>query len=232
MTVKNYNEYKELCDHILAVISDLGFIAGVISLENFCIVIDSTLFPFTAKLLRKQINKVFNLPVRFLFLTHYHGDHYWGAASFDDVIAIGSELLIQNIIDEREIQPARFKEWKNEDPEKTHMIDEIDNSFLPNITFTTEIEIRDGEYTVELYHCGRHTSCSSYAYFPHEKVLFAGDLIFAKEWPWVGDPTANPDKWIEALQEIIKRDISKVVPGHGPIVGKEELEIHLNFLKN
>jgi glyoxylase-like metal-dependent hydrolase (beta-lactamase superfamily II) len=96
----------------------MGFIAGAISLDNFIVVIDSTLFPFTARLLRKHINEVFKLPVRFLFLTHYHGDHFWGVAAFNDVIITGSKPLIRNIIDERKIQPARFKEWKKEDPKK------------------------------------------------------------------------------------------------------------------
>jgi glyoxylase-like metal-dependent hydrolase (beta-lactamase superfamily II) len=224
-------EYIKLTKRTLAVTSKMGFIAGAISLDNFIVVIDSTLFPFTARLLRKHINEVFKLPVRFLFLTHYHGDHFWGVAAFNDVIITGSKPLIRNIIDEREIQPARFKEWKKEDPKKAQLINEIDTSLLPNITFTNGIEIRDEELFVELYHCGGHTSCSSYAYFPHDKVLFAGDLIFAKEWPWAGDPTCNPGKWINALDEILKLDIDKVIPGHGPITCKEEVEVQLNFLK-
>ncbi|MFX0185457.1 MAG: MBL fold metallo-hydrolase, partial [Candidatus Hodarchaeota archaeon] len=231
MKDKSDIEYKQLTKRTLAVTSEMGFIAGAISLDNFIVVIDSTLFPFTARLLRKQIKEVFKVPMRFLFLTHYHGDHFWGVAAFNDIIIIGSKPLIRNIIDERKIQPARFEEWKKEDPGNAHLINEIDTSFLPNITFTNGIEIRDGELSVELYHCGGHTSCSSYAYFPHDKILFAGDLIFAKEWPWAGDPTCNPVKWINALNDILKLDISKVIPGHGPITCKEEIEVQLNFLK-
>ncbi len=224
-------KFLTITNHSFAATSELGFIAGVISLDSFIIAIDSTLFPFTGRLLRKQIEDVFKLPVRYLFLTHYHGDHFWGVSSFNDTIIVGSEPIVQNIIAEREIQPARFESWKKEDPEKAHLIDEIDTSFLPDITFTNKVKIRDGEQCVELHHCGGHTSCSSYAYFPFEKVLFSGDLIFAKEWPWAGDPTSNPDEWINALQEIIKLDIDFVIPGHGPMVGKEEVAVQLNFLK-
>ena len=222
--------YQKIIERTLAATSE-DFIAGAISLENFIIVIDSTLFPFTGRILRSQIEKVFKQPVRFLFLTHYHGDHLWGVASFNDVNILGSEPLIENAIAERKIQPARFEEWKKNDPEKSHLIEEIDTSFFPHITFTNGIEIRDGDLIVELNHCGGHTSCSSYAYFPLEKVLFAGDLIFAKQWPWAGDPSCNPDNWIEALQEIRKLDIEKIIPGHGPIVCKEEVEVYMNFLK-
>ncbi len=224
-------QFLTITNHSLAATSELGFIAGAISLDNLIIAIDSTLFPFTSRLFRKEIEQVFKLPVRFLLLTHYHGDHFWGVSSFNDTIIIGSEPIIKNIIAEREIQPARFETWKKEEPTKAHFIDEIDTSFLPDITYTDKLKIRDGGLDIELYHCGGHTSCSSYIYFPFEKVLFAGDLIFAKEWPWAGDPTSNPDEWISALQEIMKLDIDFVIPGHGPMVGKEEVEVQLNFLK-
>ena len=224
-------EFSTITDHCLAATSELGFTAGAISLDSFIVAIDSTLFPFTARLFRKKIENVFNLPVKYLFLTHYHGDHFWGVASFNDIIIVGSEPLVKNIIAEREIQPARFESWKKEEPKKAHLIDEIDTNYLPNLTFTNSMVIRDGELVIDLHYCGGHTSCSSFAYFPFEKVLFAGDLIFAKEWPWAGDPTSNPDKWINALQEISKLDIDFVVPGHGPIVSKEEVGVQLNFLK-
>ncbi|MHA2328989.1 MAG: MBL fold metallo-hydrolase [Candidatus Hodarchaeales archaeon] len=165
------------------------------------------------------------------FLTHYYGDHFWGIASFKDTVIIGSEPLIQNAVSERKIQPKRFEEWKKEDPEKAMLIEEIDTSFLPHLTFTNEIKIQEGDLSICLNHSGGHTSCFSYAYFPQEKTIFAGDLIFAKEWPWAGDPTSNPDEWINTLFEILKLDIDKVILGHGPISSKKEIEVHFNFLK-
>jgi glyoxylase-like metal-dependent hydrolase (beta-lactamase superfamily II) len=224
-------EYYRLTDNILVATSEMGFIAGVIALENFAVGIDSTLFPYTGGLLRKRSKSLFKLPMRMLFLTHYHGDHFWGIASFNDTVIIGSEALTQNIIDERKIQPTRFEEWKKEDPEKAQLIEEIDTSFLPHITFRGDIKIQEGDLSIDLYHSGGHTSCSSYAYFPYDKTLFAGDLIFAKEWPWAGDPTSNPEKWINALSDILKLNIDKVIPGHGPITGKEEIEVYFNFLQ-
>jgi len=94
--------YKKITDRTLVATSE-DFIAGAISLDNFSLVIDSTLFPSTGRLLRNQVEKVFKLPIRFLFITHYHGDHLWGVPAFNDVIFLGSELLIENIIAEREI---------------------------------------------------------------------------------------------------------------------------------
>ena len=224
-------DYHEITEKILVGTSE-DFIIGAISLDNFIIVIDSTIFPQTGRIFRNYVEKRFKIPVKFLFITHYHGDHLWGIDAFIDINIIGSELLIKNSREERLIQPARFKEWKRKDPEKAYLIDEINTFFHPQITFTSGVKVHDGDLFVELKHCGGHTSCSSYAYFPHEKVLFVGDLIFAEQWPWAGDPTCNPDHWINALEEIMKLDIETAIPGHGPIVMKEEIEIYLNFLRD
>ena len=223
--------YHEITERTLAVTSE-DFIAGAISLDNFIIVVDSTLFPHTGTIFRNQIEKRFKIPVEFLFVTHYHGDHLWGIGAYSDVSIVGSVPLIENSEKERPIQSTRFKEWKKKEPEKANLIEEINTIFYPQITFTNEINIHDGDLFVELKHCGGHTSCSSYAYFPQDKVLFAGDLIFARQWPWAGDQTCNPDHWINGLEELMKLDIETVVPGHGPIVTKEEIEVYLTFLKD
>jgi glyoxylase-like metal-dependent hydrolase (beta-lactamase superfamily II) len=222
---------EKVTERTTAAISKLDFNAGGIALDNFVIAVDSTMFPLTGRLLRKRMEKKFGLPVKFLFLTHYHGDHFWGVSSFRDMTIVAATPLLQNAIAEREIQPAAFERMKENEPEKAHLIDEIDTAFLPNVCFQNKLEIRDGDLTVELYHCGGHTSCSAYAYFPHEKVLFAGDLIFAKEWPWAGDPTSDPELWINALQAMANLDFERLVPGHGPIVGKDEVEMHLALFR-
>jgi glyoxylase-like metal-dependent hydrolase (beta-lactamase superfamily II) len=62
--------------------------AGGVALNNFIITIDPTYYPRTGKLLIEKIERKFGLPVRFLFLTHYHVDHVYGAGAFKDTIII------------------------------------------------------------------------------------------------------------------------------------------------
>lgn len=222
---------EQVTERTTTTFAKLDFNAGGIALDNFVVAVDSTMFPLTGRLLRGRMEQMFGLPVKFLFLTHYHGDHFWGVSSFRDTTILAATPLVENAVAEREIQPAAFERRKKNEPEKAHLIDEIDTSFLPNVCFQNKLEIRDGDLIVELYHGGGHTSCSAYAYFPHEKVLFAGDLIFAKEWPWAGDPTSDPELWINALQAMLNLDFERLVPGHGPIVGKEEVEMHLDLFR-
>jgi glyoxylase-like metal-dependent hydrolase (beta-lactamase superfamily II) len=62
-------------------------------------------------------------------------------------------------------------------------------------------------------------------------VLFAGALMFAKGFPYAGDPTCNPERWMDAFRDFLPLDSEKLVPGHGPVVGKEEVEKHLAFFE-
>ena len=49
--------------------------AGGIALRNFCIAIDSTMYVKTGELLLRNLESKFGIPVKYLIITHYHGDH-------------------------------------------------------------------------------------------------------------------------------------------------------------
>lgn len=82
-----------------------------------------------------------------------------------------------------------------------------------------------------MIHTGGHTAGSSIVYIPEDRVLFAGDLVFAKTFPWAGDPSANPDVWIDAFKAILRLEIETIIPGHGPLCDKSEVEFQLAFFE-
>jgi glyoxylase-like metal-dependent hydrolase (beta-lactamase superfamily II) len=84
---------------------------------------------------------------------------------------------------------------------------------------------------IEMIYFGGHTDCSSVVYIPEDRVLFAGDLMFAEMFPWAGDPTADPDTWINAFKTILAMDVETIVPGHGPICNKDEVRIQLKWFE-
>lgn len=57
------------------------------------------------------------------------------------------------------------------------------------------------------------------ALLPKEKVLFAGDLVANKVFPYMGD--ADVAGWLKALDQLDKLDFKTLVPGHGPVGGRE-----------
>ncbi|MFX1377176.1 MAG: MBL fold metallo-hydrolase [Promethearchaeota archaeon] len=204
--------------------------AGGIALRNFCIAIDSTMYVKTGEILRKNLEDKFGNPVKFLVITHYHGDHIFGIKPFKDVCVISSELTSKIMLNSE--TKSRYqvfvKELAKEGP-----IGEGIEYIIPTLLFKDKLIIQDDDLYIEIYHTGGHTAGSSFISFPYEKVVFTGDLIFENAFPYAGDPTCSPEHLIEALEKMknIKADI--YIPGHGPILrGADSLERHIKFYKD
>jgi glyoxylase-like metal-dependent hydrolase (beta-lactamase superfamily II) len=228
-------ELQQVSERTVAVI-DQGTLrsdAGAIALDNFVVAIDPTMKPPAARAFRQKLERRFDLPVRFFLLTHYHGDHVFGVAPFKDTCVIGSTELTTSILKRKDTEwsPEAIEQWKQNHPsEDTSWLDEVE-IIVPTLSFRDRLEIRDGDQVVAFVHAGGHTSCSAYAYVPHEKVLFAGDLMFAKGFPYAGDSTCDPERWMDTFRDFLSLDFEKLVPGHGPVVGKDEVEKHLAFFE-
>lgn len=178
---------------------------GAIELNNYTIVVDSTISTKNAKAFRKSLESQVKSPLRKLVLTHYHSDHTLGIPVFKDCEIIASEP---------------YKRLKRS------------AKYQPTLTFEKSLVLEDGDLTVEIVLAGGHTMDSSYIYVPCEKTLFSGDLVFAKTFFYAGDQTFNPEKWLEVLKKLLSMEIDVVVPGHGPICGKEEIETYINFFED
>jgi len=202
---------------------------GAILLHNFACIIDTTTYSITARSFREKIEKYFNLPIKFLIYTHYHGDHIFGASAFRDLIIISSKKTLRNLTNLKTLK--LIEEWKTNLMKEDSLAEGIE-IVLPSICFTDKLSIKDEDLEIKINHCGGHTSGSSYVYFPKEKVIYTGDLIFEDIYPYAGDPTCNPDTWITQLKKIRNMDIEKIVPGHGPILLKRELNKHIEFYES
>ena len=75
-----------------------------------------------------------------------------------------------------------------------------------------------------------HTPSDLVLYLPDDKVLFAGDLVFSMNHPWVADGSIRG--WETALEELRALDATVIVPGHGPIGGKQTIVIMENYLSD
>jgi len=225
---------EEVSPHAVAASyeSYFGVKAGAVALDDFIVVIDTLLYPRQAATFRAEIEAKYELPVKHLFITHFHGDHHYGAAPFKDVEVFDSNALIENMKRRKEEGWTKeaFDDWKKEEPDFAEYIDEIE-IVIPAKGFEKERVIRNKDLQVEFYHSGGHSSCSSYAYFPDEKVLFTGDDLAAKSWPYISDTAGDPEKWIQAFQHMLSVDVDVVVPGHGPLGGKELIEEQLSYLQ-
>lgn len=205
-------------------ISNAGFVvtpAGVV-------VIDALGSPALAEQLLAEIQKVTSLPVTHVILTHYHADHIYGLQTFKamgaHIIAHGAgRAYLQSETARLRLEASRQELFPWID-EKTRLVpaDEW-------IDGPTELTV--GGVDFRLQPVGpSHTPEDLVIYLPQEKVLFAGDLVFRKRIPYVGQ--ADSGHWIQALETLLTFDTAVIVPGHGPLSNdaKNDLALTRDYL--
>jgi len=102
---------------------------------------------------------------------------------------------------------------------------------LPDIVFKNQLSLGNNkEVTVKLL--GGHTAGSSVVISQPHNTIFVGDLIFNGMFPYAGDRTCHPDRWIMALEQVLALGFETVIPGHGPVCGLKEVEDYIEALKN
>ena len=143
-------------------------------------------------------------PVLFVINTHEHHDHL-----------AGNEMYGCPVISSHKAREGMRKNTA------------LSCAALPTITFETRMELYVGE-RVELTHFGGHCPGASVVFFPERRLLFVGDLVFNERVPYMG--MADFATWINALEVLETWDALVVVPGHGPVGGKEILEKQRQWL--
>lgn len=205
---------------------------GAIELPDYTIVVDSTMFPQTAAAFRTSLESQIKSPVLKLILTHCHADHVFGNQVFEDCEIISSATLKRRMeeLARTEWTVDKLLEHERAFPDLRGKLREVRITF-PTVTFEKTLTLKDGDLTVTITRSGGHSEDTSYAYFAEEKTLFSGDLIFARSFPWGGDKTCDPQKWTEALSRFKMMEIERIVPGHGPVCDKKEVETYLEFFE-
>lgn len=207
---------------------------GIILLSRQVVAVDSQ-YPVSGKDFRRSIKDVTDKKVTHLLLTHYHGDHVFGSQAFEDCDIVAHKLLKERMETnlKTEWAPENLErlldQVRRERPERTWLYDGL-RIVLPTQVFEERYVLTDGG-SIEMIHTGGHTAGSSIVYIPEDRVLFAGDLLFAKTFPWAGDPSTNPDTWIDAFNAILRLEVEVIIPGHGPICDKSEVEFQLAFFE-
>ncbi len=88
--------------------------------------------------------------------------------------------------------------------------------------------LQAGNLSANVLHTPGHTEGSVCLYFPAEKLLIAGDTLFARSIGRTDLPGGSFDKIIRSLHDrvLVLPDETVVIPGHGPrtTIGEEKEE--------
>ena len=211
--------------------------------KDYVVVIDAN-FPWGAREILPEIKKTTNLPIRFVFNTHYHADHSFGNGIFMEAGATilcsrecGAESRSKGEADwrsqvfnrgERPNASVHDKAVAEETRQKGYRLEH------PTLLFDERMAFDDGERRLELIRMGPgHSKGDAIAYLPNEKILITGDLCV--NWNSgnnVGDRDADHDNWVVALDKMAQWDVKTVVPGHGRPGTTDTLRAQRDYLKD
>ena len=164
-------------------------VLGVIAGSKGSLIVDAGNSPAHARVLLEQM-VVAGLPApRFLALTHWHWDHWFGAAAFD-------APAIAHVETSRILREQAAWEWSDaaldarveqgveiafcRDMLKAELPDRSDLVLrAPDVAFTGEVTIDLGGVTCRLIHVGGdHAADSVVVQVPDEKIVFLGDCRY------------------------------------------------------
>ncbi len=85
---------------------------------------------------------------------------------------------------------------------------------------------------VHYLHTPGHTPGSGCVWVPEDRVLFAGDTLMSGYAPVTRFGNAELwRQWLASLEKLRNLDFDYIVPGHGPICGREEIVRHIGLLE-
>lgn len=199
---------------------------AVIEMKDYLVVVDAN-FPSGAEALMRDIKKVSAKPVKYVLLTHHHGDHAYGSALWTRAGA--TTVAFSGLADEiRRYEPKRWTADIAKRPDVAAV--KMDTLEMPKeIVTKSPWRVSDGTRTVEFHHFGwGHTRGDGYAYLPKERIIVTGDAILNGPYNFLGD--SNLVNWARILDRVMRMKIDKVLPGHGPIGGKDVVRNQRDFL--
>jgi cyclase len=107
-------------------------------------------------------------------------------------------------------------------------------AYVPEITFTDQMNIYQGSQKVELWYFGvGHTTGDAAVYFPSEKTAFIGDQFF-KDRPQLihSYKGGNSFEHVKTLTKMLETlDAEKFCSGHSEIVDRQAIRDHINQIQ-
>ena len=163
---------------------------------------------------------------KYIIATHHHFDHITGINSLGKRV-IMQEKAFEEMLEEgatlREVMATELPGIT----EKNSNFILTEPHIPPEITFREKLSINLGNLTIELYHAPGHSKGSLCVYVVEEKTLITGDTLTSGMPPFMGH--GNMTQWMSTLTWMKDLDVDTILPGHGEICGKDEINRLLEY---
>lgn len=172
----------------------------------------------SAELVKLALRETGSRRVHTLFNTHWHPDH---TGSNERLGKSGTRIIAHE--NTRLWLGSRITTpWDG----RTYL--PLRKAGLPTETIYTNAQLRWGEEAVDYgYLFQAHTDGDLYVFFRDSNVLVTGGVVSSENWPLVDWWTGG---WIVGMVDGLKtllsiaNDSTRIVPGTGPVMGRDELQ--------
>ena len=171
--------------------------------------------------------------IKYLINTEGHIDHIFGNHWFADVDIIGHEKLDElfwTVASDVPCYEYSFDIIERQDKASLHLMPPEEEYIVarPNIKIGDKLILIMGDHRFEIFHTPGHSVSQLAVLVPEEGVLFTGDTIFSGCQTWLHSAEIGP--LLETLNFIEFLDYEYIVPGHGPVVGKDYIKEQRAFI--
>ena len=197
--------------------SQNGFAGGNLSLitgDDGVVLIDDGLEPLTSMTVA-TVEALTGDPVDFVINTHAHGDH------------IGANAALHN---------AGATVVAHDNLRRQMVTDGATRDALPELTFTDAVTFHLNGHTAKVFHvASAHTDGDSVIHFPEVNVIHAGDVLFNGLFPFIDMDSGGSLRGFIAAQKTVLAladDQTKIIPGHGGLASKADLQASIDMLED
>lgn len=222
-----FAELTQLADNVYAFVggkdasaaASFAANAGIVIGRDGVLVVDTLVSAKEGERFLADIRRVTDKPIKYVVNTHTHLDHAFGNCVF---AALGATVISQQT-DRDMLAESGAETLKNAavyslTPEQMAGTEIV----LPTLTFEKRMTIDLGDESVVLIRTSpSHTAGSAVVFIPSKKLLFAGDILFTDFHPYLAD--GDFSGWVQTLDNLLAMDVEMIVPGHGPLSGKQDL---------
>ncbi|MBW1698820.1 MAG: MBL fold metallo-hydrolase [Deltaproteobacteria bacterium] len=217
-------------DNVYAELISPGCNVGIITTEKGTVIVDTPLLLSQAKAIRDELASQNQKPVRFIIISHPHGDHIIGTDLFEqDVLIIGNRKAYEKM---GKHDPSWVREWvKSWNWENQDEIEEMAAAHIsvPEIIFASELTMELAGVEIQILPLPGHMAEVVGVFVPKAGVLITGDALFNEHHPYMGE--ANVALWLESLEKMRALKPARIIPGHGPVCGLEAVDRQQRYME-